>query len=41
MVQTIGSDTAALLIGEIDEFKGGMKAIVPRAKAFRRLDAER
>ena len=40
-VQTIGRDTAPLLVRKIDDWEGGMKAIVAGAQARRGLDPER
>src|SRR6516164_958626 len=40
-VNTIAGNTAALLVGEIDEILGGMKAIVAGTQAFCWLDLER
>src|SRR5215510_14352922 len=40
-VEAIAGDTAALLVGKIEDVLGGMKAIVTRSQVFCRLDLER
>src|SRR3954452_3461198 len=40
-VETIARHAAALLVGEVDEIPGGMKAVVARTEAFGGLDPRR
>jgi hypothetical protein len=40
-VEAIAGDTAALLVGKVEDVLSGMKAKVARPQVFRRLDLER